>query len=102
MKRFAVGFGMISVFLVMIGCGSVGKDFDSTNVSAIRNNVTTQSEILDMFGTPFKEGKENGHTMWTYQLDKWNLFSDAESKDLVILFDDNNRVLAYRYTSNID
>ena len=34
--------------------------------------------------------------MSTYQIDKWNL-GEVESKVLVILFDDKNKVKAYRY-----
>jgi len=38
--------------------------------------------------------------MWTYQFDKWNATGPAESKDLVILFDNKNIVKAYRYTTS--
>jgi hypothetical protein len=34
--------------------------------------------------------------MWTYEFNKWNL-GEVESKGLVILFDDKNKVKAYRY-----
>lgn len=86
---------------LLAGCGSVGKNFDSSNVKNIQNNVTTQSEIVEWFGSPFKEGQENGRTMWTYQYDKYS-GGDSKSKDLVLLFDGNNKVIAYRYTSNMD
>ena len=66
----------------------------------IKNNVTTQLEIIDWFGVPFKEGNENGYTMWTYQIDKWKVVGEVESKNLVILFDDKNKVKAYRYESS--
>ena len=88
------------LLLSFIGCASVGKDFDSKKVKNIKNNVTTQLEIIDWFGVPFKEGTENGYTMWTYQIDKWQTLGDVESKALVILFDDKNKVKAYRYESN--
>ena len=92
----------VVMFLLFLftGCGSVGKDFDSAKVKSIENNMTTQLEIIDWFGVPFKEGTENGYTMWTYQINKWQAFGDVESKDLVILFDDRNKVKAYRYESN--
>ena len=82
------------------GCGTVGKDFDSSKVKKIQNNVTTQIEILDWFGVPYKEGTENNHTMWTYQLDTWQAIGAGQSKGLVILFDDKNIVKAYRYESS--
>lgn len=84
-----------------IGCGTVGKNFDSSRVKNIQNHKTTQSDILDWFGVPYKEGTENDHTMWTYQFDKWKAIGENESKDLVILFDDNNVVKAYRYTDTL-
>jgi hypothetical protein len=102
MKQSLQSLGSLLIFLLVVGCGSMGKDFSSDKVQNIQNNVTTQSEVLDWFGIPFKEGIENTHTMWTYQLDKYYLFGDTQSKDLVILFDENNIVKAYRFTSSID
>ena len=91
---------IILVFLFWMGCASVGKKFDSKKVKNIQNNVTTQLEILEWFGVPFKEGTENDYTMWTYQIDKWRMLGEVKSKGLVILFDDQNKVKAYRYESN--
>ena len=91
---------LLALCTLMVGCGTVGKDFDSTKVKKIQNNVTTQIEILDWFGVAYKEGKENNHTMWTYQLDSWQAIGEGQSKGLVILFDDNNIVKAYRYESS--
>ena len=99
MKQIIIFLLTILVFSFYVGCASVGKHFDSKNVKNIENNVTTQMEILDWFGVPFKEGTENGYTMWTYQNDKWRMLGEAESKALVILFDDKNKVKAYRYES---
>ena len=94
-------FSMVMFLLLSFtGCASVGKDFDSGKVKSIKNNVTTQLEIIDWFGLPFKEGTENGYIMWTYQIDKWQVLGVVESKGLVILFDDQNKVKAYRYESN--
>ena len=94
---------MVSLFcsLMFAGCGTVGKNFDSAKVKNIKNHTTTKAEVLDWFGLPYKEGTENGGLMWTYQFDKY-VAGSTESKDLVILFDSNNLVKAFRYTSNID
>ncbi|MFQ5449464.1 MAG: hypothetical protein ACE5E9_02490 [Nitrospinaceae bacterium] len=102
MKQSLICLWAVAIFAWGLGCGSVGKNFDSDKVKNIQNNTTTQAEILDWFGVPFKEGTENNHTMWTYQFDKWSAFNDTQSKDLVILFDDKNVVKAYRFTSSID
>ena len=94
-------FFILTFFMlpIMVGCGTVGKDFDSNKVKKIQNDVTTQVEILEWFGLPYKEGTENNYVMWTYQLDTWQAIGDGQSKGLVILFD-NNIVKAYRYESN--
>ena len=99
MKKISIFLLTILIFPFWMGCASVGKDFDSKNVKNIENNVTTQLEILKWFGVPLKEGTENGDTMWTYQIDKWRMIGEIESKSLVILFDDKNKVKAYRYES---
>ncbi len=100
MKNILYFSVVMLLLLSFIGCASVGKDFDSKKVKNIKNNVTTQLEIIDWFGVPFKEGTENGYTMWTYQIDKWRALGNMESKGLVILFDEQNKVKAYRYESN--
>ena len=99
MKEIRIILLAILVFPFWMSCASVGKDFDSKKVKNIENGVTTQLEILKWFGVPFKEGTENGYTMWTYQNDKWRMLGEAESKALVILFDEKNKVKAYRYES---
>jgi len=92
-------FLSVLFILLVSACGSVGKDFDTQLIDGIKKGETTQVQILDMFGLPFKEGTEDNRTMWTYQWDYWSLFEDNKSKGLVILFNDKNRVLAYRYTT---
>ena len=100
MKNILYSSMVLFLFLSLNSCASVGKDFDSGKVNNIKNNLTTQLEIIDWFGVPFKEGTENGDVMWAYQIDKWQAMGQSKSKVLVILFDDQNKVKAYRYDSN--
>ena len=90
------------MFLVIFlaSCGTVGKNFDSSKLKSIQNNVTSQEEIFVRLGAPFNKGIENGQVMWTYQFDQWNAAGPTHSKDLVILFDKENIVKAYRYTTS--
>ena len=88
------------LFFLTACYGTVGKNFDSSQLKSIQNNVTSKEEILENFGSPFKKGIERGQTMWTYQFDQWNAIGAAQSKDLVILFDQKNIVKGYRYTSS--
>ena len=92
--------GFITLFFLAACYGTVGNNFDSSQIKNIQSNVPSQKEIFERFGAPFKKGVENDQTMWTYQFDKWNAVGPAQSKDLVILFDNKNIVKAYRYTTS--
>jgi hypothetical protein len=100
MKLFRVYLLAVCILPLMVSCGTVGKDFDSSKIKKIRNNVTTQLEVINWFGVPFKEGTENNYTMWIYQTDTWQVIGEGQSKGLVILFDEKNIVKAHRYESN--
>ena len=91
---------LMVLYMFVVGCGTVGKDFDSSKITKIQNNLTTQLQVLDWFGVPYKEGTENKYTMWTYQVDTWQAIGEGQSKGLVILFDEKNVVKAHRYESN--
>ena len=92
--------GFISLFFLAACYGTVGNNFDSSQIKSIQSNVTSQEEIFERFGAPFKKGVESDQAMWTYQFDKWNAVGPTHSKDLVILFDKENIVKAYRYTAS--
>ena len=89
----------LAILFFLAGCGTMGKDFNASKVNNIENHVTSQSEILKIFGIPFKEGTQNGMAMWTYQFDQYNAIGPDNSKDLVILFDKKDTVNSYRFTS---
>lgn len=101
MKHMRIFLLAVLSIAFMIGCGTFGKPFDSSRVKNIQNKKTTQAEVLDWFGVPFKEGNENGHTIWTYQFEKVKVVGEPESRDLVIMFDESQVVKAYRYTSSL-
>ena len=100
MKKKQLNTVMFLVIFLASCYGTVGKNFDSSQLKSIQNNVTSQEEIFERLGAPFKKGIENGQVMWTYQFDKWNAVRPTHSKDLVILFDKENIVKAYRYTTS--
>ncbi len=95
-------FSVLSAILISstFACGSVGKRFDSTQINSIKEGVTKKSEILNMFGLPFKEGEQNRKTTWTYQHHLYSVFDKGQYRDLVILFDENEIVQSYRFTSS--
>ena len=91
---------VVAAFIsLLIGCGTVGKQFDSSKVKDISKGVTTKSQILEMFGLPFKEGAQDGLVTWTYQFDSYSSIGSNQYKDLVILFDSKDLVKSYRHTS---
>ena len=102
MKRLVSLFAALFITLFLVGCGSTGKNFPVAHVPDIQNGVTTQSQILDWFGVAFKEGLRSGDPMWTYQFDLWHSIGREHSKELVILFDQNHVVQAYRHASKMD
>ena len=100
MKKKQLNTVMFLVIFLASCYGTVGKNFDSSELKSIQNNATSQEEIFEKLGAPFKKGIENGQVMWTYQFDQWNALRPTHSKDLVILFDKENIVKAYRYTTS--
>ena len=100
MKKKRLNIVMFLIIFLASCYGTVGKNFDSSELKSIQNNVTSQEEIFERLGDPFKKGIENGQVMWTYQFDQWNAVGPTHSKALVILFDKENIVEAYRYTTS--
>ena len=100
MKKKQLKTVMFLVIFLASCYGTIGKNFDSSELKSIQNHVTSQEKIFEMLGAPFKKGIENGQVMWTYQFDQWKALGPTHSKDLVILFDKENIVKAYRYTTS--
>ena len=93
-------------FLLMLffsGCATVGHEFNVAQVPNIKMNKTTQNEILEMFGSPWRVGVDDGRQTWTYGKYHYSLVSEASTTDLVIRFDDHNVVVSYTYnTTELD
>jgi len=85
--------------LFFAGCASVGHDFNSTQVTAIKIGVTTQDNLRSMFGSPWRVGIEDGKGTWTYGKYKYRLFGQTSTKDLVIRFDDKGIVSSYTFNT---
>ena len=86
--------------LILYGCLSVGKPFDSEDLSWIIKNQTTKEDVLDELGEPFRVGRDSGKLTWTYGYYKYNLNGSTRTKDLTIYFNKNGIVESYTfYTS---
>lgn len=94
------GLSILVVFLS--ACATVGRDFPSGKVNEIKIGKTTQAEIEAMFGKPWRTGIEDGLVTWTYGKYKYSAFSQAQTKDLVVRFDNSKIVRSYTYNTTAD
>ncbi len=85
--------------LLLTGCLSAGKDFNTLMVPQIQLHQTTRAQIEQMFGPPWRTGLEDGRPTWSYGTYKTGL-SDTLSRDLVIRFDPDGTVASYTFNSN--
>lgn len=87
------------MLLLFMGCASVGSEFPDDQVSEILVGKTTQKEIRQTFGAPWRVGLENGQNTWTYGRYRYRLIGKASTKDLVIRFGANGVVSSYVFNT---
>lgn len=85
--------------LLMIGCATAGNDFPVEKVRGIQIGKTTQQEIRQQFGPPWRVGIEDGKNTWTYGKYKYRLIGETDTTDLVIWFDNQNIVSSYSFST---
>ena len=88
------------LFLALSGCMALGRDFATTPVRNIQNNITTQNEVFANFGEPARRGLENGFETWTYFYQYYQLAQLKDSKELHIVFNKDKTVLSYSFTAH--
>ena len=88
------------LFLELSGCMALGRDFATTPVRNIQNNITTQKEVFANFGEPVRRGLENGFETWTYSYQYYELAQLKDSKELHIVFNKDKTVLSYSFTAH--
>ena len=91
---------LLGLLLVLGGCGTVGKDFDTSKISKIANGTTTRAEIRKMFGEPFKMGTQNGLPVWIYEHNLYHSIKADKSKNLVVIFGSNGVVQSHQFMSS--
>ena len=89
----------LGIFIMMVGCATVGQDFSADAVHDIRIDTTTAGEVLKMLGPPWRTGLENGRKTWTYRYYKYRLFGPTDTRDLIITFNPDNTVAAYSFNT---
>ncbi|MBB5021813.1 outer membrane protein assembly factor BamE domain-containing protein [Desulfurispira natronophila] len=85
--------------LLLAGCATVGKPWPQERVQDIEIGQTTQGEVIEMFGTPWRTGIEDGYRTWTYGRYQYRMIGASATSDLVIRFGENNRVRSYTYNT---
>lgn len=85
--------------LLASGCTSVGQDFPASRIPEIRIGQTTQADIRDIFGSPWRVGMENGQRTWTYGRYYYSAAGEKQAKDLVVRFDPQGVVSSYTYST---
>lgn len=80
---------------VLAGCATVGHDFNSTQLTWLKLEETTKSQVLERLGDPFRVGIDSGDLTWTYGYYRYRLIGQSNAKDLVIRFDRTNKVKSY-------
>lgn len=83
----------------LAGCASIGQDFPAERVPEIRIGQTTRTEVVAMFGDPWRTGIEDGQAKWTWGRYRLGLFGGGRAKDLSVRFDDAGRVTSYSFNT---
>ncbi|MBD3163560.1 MAG: hypothetical protein GF346_13730 [Candidatus Eisenbacteria bacterium] len=95
---------VLALFLFLpfvAGCATVGRSFPSEKVSEIELGETTKSDLLLMFGRPYRRGIEDGDSTWTYVHYKVRLIGGTtQTRDLYLRFD-GETVRSYTYNADV-
>lgn len=91
---------VISVFISVLlsGCMTVGLSFEPKKIEQIVIGKTTPDDLKNMLGEPWRVGLEDGKLTWTYGEYSYYLFAPADTKDLVVRFQ-NGVVKSYTFNS---
>ena len=99
---------------LLVGCATVGSNYDSNKVSQIIEGKTTKAEVIRLLGEPTMTGNSTGGLSGDGQFSSYAVFSygrstarpetfipvvgvlvggaDSETKSLTVFFDENDVV----------
>ena len=84
---------------LLVACVTVGRDFPAKNVVKLQIGATTQAQVEELFGPPWRTGVENGQRTWTYGHYRYALLGDTQTRDLVVRFDAQGVLASYTFNS---
>jgi len=90
----------VLVLALPLGCATIGKNFDSSQLSWLKSSETTKSQVLEKLGQPWRVGLDSGDQTWTYGYYEYRAFSDSNSKDLVLHFTPDGVVKTYTLSTS--
>lgn len=99
MRRLMGALLALVAAAVMTGCVTQGKDF-SSDLSWIKVNETTQSDVSSLLGTPHQVGNVGGTPTWTYSYYKLKMFGDSHTKDLKFYWTPDKKVKDFSFSSS--
>lgn len=104
LNKFALFYVLVitTALFTFSGCARVGHDFNARHVNELKIGQTTKSDVINMFGEPWRIGNENGVSIWTYGKYTYYLVGEADTKDLVIKFNDNGTVRSYTFNKTLN
>lgn len=78
----------------------IGRDFNDSKVSSLKAGETDKSQVIQMFGDPYRRGQVNQQTVFIYSYEESEFPAhsgpevriEVRYKSLMILFDENNVV----------
>lgn len=106
-------YTFFALCLLLIGCASAGRNFDSRKVANIRKGDTTEKQLVEWFGPPIQRGfnSEGGATLvWSYaeSSSKGENFipvigifaggTNNKNKGLLVRLDATGTVFSYDYS----
>lgn len=104
MKNFTktpvIMLALASALILLAACATMGSPFRFAGAESVEVGKTSKSEVLSLYGKPFRVGVENGDATWTYGYYRYKLFGDSQTKDLKITFDKKGIVSDYNYSSS--
>lgn len=91
MTRLAAALALV----ISSACATVGKNFDATALSWLKDGETTKAQVMEKLGPPWRVGSDAGSLTWTYGYYEYRAFSDSNSKDLVLRFLPDGKLKSY-------
>ncbi|MDH5183795.1 MAG: outer membrane protein assembly factor BamE [Gammaproteobacteria bacterium] len=96
-KRFTIVW-LLLILMGFTGCITVGNEFPVSKLEQIKQG-TSRAEVEKIFGQPWRVGKDSGYRTWTYAHYKVSLFSQPKTRDLVVRFNAEGKVVSYTFNS---